>query len=120
MGYVTDAAKEFAERIKGLGFKVYLAKKGTYGFITDDSAARVLSFSLNDNGSLGGNYRPPSSESGTGWRLDKTLSDMRTVHDVREALYTHPPLFCGRGWKHLSTVAQYLAQYGSSSQFEEV
>lgn len=108
----------FAGRIKGLGFRVFIAKAGTYGFITDASGSRVLSFSLTGNG-LSGNYGPPSATSGTGWRVDKSPSDLRTADDVREALYAYPPPWTGNGWKHMTTVAQHLASYGSSSKYEE-
>jgi hypothetical protein len=116
---MTDA-KEFAYLIKGMGFKVYLAKRGTYGFITDEKAERVLSFSFTDGGSLGGNYGPPSQKSGTGWRLAQSPYDLRTKEDVRKALYEPAPSFCGDGWKHYTTVEQHLAMYGSSSHYEEV
>lgn len=113
---------EFAQRIKALGFRVYVAKDGTgnYGFISDDSGKRVLSFSFNDGWSLGGNYGPPSQESGTGWRMDEGPESLRTAEDVRRALYAHPPAFCGNGWKYLTTVDQHLAHYGMSSRYSEV
>jgi hypothetical protein len=115
---IKDGVSRFAERISQLGFTVYVAKSGTYGFITDDTESRVLSFSFNDSGSLGGNYGPPSTESGTGWRMDKSPYSLATAEDVKEALYASPPTWLrGKGWKYLSTVAQYLGQYGASSQF---
>lgn len=122
MSYRQEEALAFARRIKALGFRVFIAENGTgtYGFVTDASEARVLSFSLSDGGSLGGNYGPPSSESGTGWRMDESPSDLRTADDVRRALYAHPPGFCGKGWRYLTTVAQYLGLYGSSSRFVEL
>lgn len=129
-------AGEFAHFIKGLGFRVWLAKSGSYGFISDGKAERVLSFSFTDGGSLGGNYGPPSKESGTGWRMDATLFDLRTAADVRRALYAEAPGWTRRGqgqcptchqprperggWEHYTTVAQHLATYGKSSGYSEV
>lgn len=57
-------ARNFAERITHMGFTVYLAEPGPYGFITDETESRVLSFSFNDMTSLGGNYGrlPPKVE----------------------------------------------------------
>lgn len=107
----------FATHITALGFIVYIAKSGQYGFITDDTAARVLSFSFTDSGSLIGNYGPPSLESGTGWRMDESPRDLKTREQVREALYAPVPPFAGKGWRHLSTVQHYLAHYDKSSQF---
>jgi hypothetical protein len=117
---IKDEVSAFADRITRLGFIVHIAKSRTYGFITDDTARRVLSFSFNDGGSLSGNYGPPSTESGTGWRLEKSPYSLATAKDVREALYAAPPEWVRRrgvGWRYLSTVEQYLQQYDSSSQF---
>ena len=122
MSYRTQAAREFAERIKRLGFRVFIAKDGAgeYGFVTDASEERVLSFSFSDGSSLGGNYGPPSTRSGTGWRLDETPADLRTAEDVKRALYAHPPRWVGDGWKNLTDVKTYLGTYGSSSRFAEI
>ena len=114
--------EDFAERITKLGFAVYLAKSRTYGFITDESASRVLSFEFTGfSGALSGNYGPPSVESGTGWRMDITADHLTTPERVKDALYADPPSWCGsrkgKGWRYVSTVAQYLAQYDSSSHF---
>jgi len=111
----------FAARIAGMGFAVYIAESGSYGFITDDTESRVLSFSFNDQTSLRGNYGPPSTTSGTGWRMDAQPSDLTTPERVKEALYAYPPDWCvrrGVGWRYLSTVKQYLQLYGLSSKFE--
>jgi hypothetical protein len=123
---VREEALAFAVRIKGLGFKVYLAKDGTYGFITDNTENRVLSFSFTDGSSLGGNYGPPTQACGTGWRMDKTPYDLNTAADVHAALYAMPPEWVGqraRGrstWQYMTTVAQHLATYGSSSHYTEI
>ena len=117
---IKDDVSSFADRISRMGFSVYIAKAGTYGFITDESESRVLSFSFNDTGSLGGNYGPPSTQSGTGWRMNENPYSLATADDVRKALYAQPPHWVdrrGKGWRYLSTVAQYLQQYGPSSQF---
>lgn len=113
-------ALDFAAHIKAMGFRVWLAERGPYGFISDKAGERVLSFSFNDGSSLSGNYGPPSQESGTGWRLDETPSDLRTVGDVAKALGAYPPTFCGKGWKHLTTVKQHLEMYGTSSRYREI
>lgn len=118
--YRQTAADEFAARIKALGFRVFLAERGEYGFITDDEGSRVLSFSFTDGGNLGGNYGPASRESGTGWRMDETPQSLTTAERVKRALYAHPPMWCGKGWKHLTTLEQYLAMYGTSSRYAEL
>lgn len=125
-------AREFAQFIKGLGFRAFVAANdGTrgYGFITDAEGSRVLSFSMGD-GTLSGNYGPPSRTSGTGWQLNGSLWSLKTAEDVRQALYAPPPDWCRRaspqargdndGWKYLTTLEQHLGMYGSSSKYEEV
>jgi hypothetical protein len=119
MSYLKDATREFAARIKAMGFHVYVAESGNYGFITDDAETRVLSFSFSDGGSLGGNYSPPSRESGTGWRMDIYPYSLQTPEDVRKALYAAAPSFAGKGWKTYTTVKQHLATYGNSSRYEK-
>ena len=112
-------ARAFAEKIRDMGFTVYLAESGTYGFITDESESRVLTFSVRDC-SLGGTYGPPSKQSGTGWRMEEATWDLKMPEDVRRALYSAPPPWCGRGWKRLSDVRAYLALYGASSRFVRI
>lgn len=107
--------EQFVNHIKKLGYDVYVARSGHYGFITDATEQRVLSFNVND-GTLGGNYGPPSRECGTGWQLRISISDLRTADNVRAALDAYPPDWC-KGWKHLTNVKQYLAQWGASSYF---
>jgi hypothetical protein len=120
MSYLRDAARDFAASIKALGFQVYVAERGEYGFITDDTETRVLSFSFTDGGRLSGNYGPPSRESGTGWCMDAVPSDLLTADHVRKALYAPAPAFAGKGWKRYTTVEQHLATYGNSSRYEKV
>jgi hypothetical protein len=115
--HIRDEVLAFARRISDLGFTVYIAKSGTYGFITDDSESRVLSFSFTDCGSLSGNYGPPSTKSGTGWRMDEKPHNLTTAKAVREALYENPPPWSKGGWRYLSTVAQYWQHYDPSSHF---
>lgn len=111
-------AREFAERIKAMGFVVYLAESGEYGFITNENESRVLCFGFSGVSTrLSGCYGPPSTTSGTGWGMDQGPEDLLNADDVKRALYAHPPAWAGNGWKYLTTVKQHLAQY-SSSRYE--
>lgn len=139
MSHAKEEAREFVGKVKALGFRAFLAKDGTYGFVTDAEGSRVLSFSFGWDQSLGGNYGPPSRESGTGWRMDESPYHLRTKEDVKRALYAEAPSWCRRagsqrcgqcgqprpsdhngGWKHYTTLEQHLAMYGSSSGYQEV
>jgi hypothetical protein len=117
-----EEAAKFAGFIKGLGFNVYLAESGEYGFITDDSRSRVLSFTFSgySQSTLSGNYTPPSCESGTGWGMNEETWQLKTAEDVRKALYATAPPHCGKGWKRYATVDDHLALYGASSKYREV
>lgn len=119
MSHRHTSASQFAQFVTGLGFTAYLAKDGTYGFLTDDTGERVLSFSFTDSGggTLFGNYGPPSAKSGTGWRLEQAPHDLQTREDVRRALYAAAPQWCGDGWKRYTSVEQHLKLYGDSSEF---
>lgn len=119
--YNVTAAHDFAQRIAAMGFAVYLASFGHYGFITDDNGSRVLSFAFSGyEDTLSGNYGPPSRESGTGWCMDKTPNALRNAYDVRVALYASPPLWCGKGWRNMTTLDAYLGMYGTSSKYRRI
>lgn len=125
--YNITEAHDFAYRVKALGFVVYLAAAGHYGFISDDTGARVLSFSFAGvEDTLSGNYGPPSRESGTGWRMNEQPQNLRTVDDVRRALYATPPDWCRRatetrgGWRRMTTLEEHLKQYGPSSRYRKI
>jgi hypothetical protein len=137
-GTIREEVAQWAGTIKGLGFRVFLAESRTYGFITDAEGSRVLSFGFSDGGSLGGNYGPPSQESGTGWRMDESPWDLKTAEDVKRALYAQAPSWtrrdpgrcqsCGRaheggqrkGWQYYTTLEQHLSMYQSSSRYQEL
>lgn len=125
--YNITAAHEFAYRVKAMGFAVYIAAGGHYGFISDETGARVLSFSFAGvEDTLSGNYGPPSRESGTGWRMDQRPQSLRTAEDVRAALYASPPQWCQRatdtrgGWRRMTTLDEHLKQYGKSSGYRQL
>ena len=121
MRYNQVMALDFAAHIVRLGFRAFMAESNEYGFVTDAVGKRVMCFSFSGcDANLGGNYFPASHESGTGWRMDKCPSDLRTAKDVHDALYAYPPAFVGCGWKTFTTLQQHLAMYGSSSKYREI
>lgn len=121
MGYATERATDFAQHIKALGFRVFMAERGHYGFFTNADGSRVVSFEFDGlEEKLSGNYGPPSRESGTGWRLELVPRDLKTANDVERALTEYPPPFCGKGWKNFTSLETHLGMYGSSSKYKEL
>lgn len=122
MTAASEEARAFAHRMIAMGFRVWLSGLGggDHGFLSDKAGSRALSFSFRPRASLSGNYGPPSSESGTGWEIYGHPGDLDTPEKVREALYAHPPSYCGKGWRYLSTAEHQLAAYGNSSKYAEI
>lgn len=114
---IKDEVAEFAKRITALGFAVYVAEDRTYGFVTDEKESRVLSFSFTNCGYLSGSYGPPTTMSGSGWRMDEDPRSLTSKDKVKAALYAMPPPWAGNGWRYFTTVAQHMKQYDSSSHY---
>lgn len=109
---LNDSIKELAETLVRFGFKVYIAEKGTYGFYTDETGKRTVSFELrNGMYSFGGNYKP-SKHSGTGWTLEApSILNKKAFEDM---LYANAP-----GWRHnpnpeYTTEEQYIESWPAS------
>lgn len=122
-------AREFAQFIKGLGFRVFVAKNDGprgYGFFTDAAGSRVVSFSM--EGTLSGNYEPPSRAAGTGWQMNDSIWSIKSRADAQRVLDATAPDFCRRyregvpdsGFKRYATLADHLAKYGASSGYTEI
>lgn len=68
--YQRDAIVKLTKKLLSLGFRVWVAEKGSYGFYSDESGSRVCDFQVDYFFiSFSGNYS--SSNSGTGWRISK-------------------------------------------------
>lgn len=103
------------QAIQKAGFRVFLSKKGNYGFFTD--CKRVISFDLDFfTVQFSGNYTPPSKECGTGWRLEEGLT-------YQQMLNSYPPPWIKthevKNFR-LSSPKDYLKNYQKSSLFKEV
>lgn len=115
MSYKVEAVKELANEIKSLGFRVFIAKSGTYGFYTDAAGSKVVCFQFDLGGfTFSGNYKSNNPQSGTGWGL---------VPDSFKAMFAqHPPSWAipiGYTFK-FTTLEQHLKTYQPSSQYVEV
>ncbi len=135
-----QTAREFAQFIKGLGFRAFVAGndgRNGYGFITDADGSRVLGFEMRE-GTLGGNYNGDRS-TGSGWRMDQNTWDLKTAEDVKRALYAMAPSWtgfhrspsrchaCGQSTgseadkaRSYTTLEQHLKMYGTSSKYSEI
>lgn len=113
--YKIEAVKALAQEIKADGFRVFIAKSGTYGFYTDADGSRLVSFQLDLGGfNFTGNYKTDQPRStGTGWQLVQN----RTYKEM----FNECPTWSLRGasWK-FTTLAQHLATYQASSVYTEV
>lgn len=110
--YQKKMIHEFATKAHALGFTVYLADSKGYGFLTDDSRSRVLSFEC-EFGSikLGGNYKPATG-CGSGW--DMGLVEWEpTAEKIKAHLYAAAPNWANKSPEY-TTPEQYTKGYGSS------
>lgn len=115
MTYKTEMVKELANQIKQEGFRVFIAKSGTYGFYTDTTGSRVVSFQADLGGmKFIGNYKTSAPHStGTGWELSQ---------DTFQGMFNQSaPSWAVKGvtWKY-TTLEQHLATYQQSSIYAEV
>lgn len=112
---VQDQITDLAKRITAEGFRVFIAKRGTYGFYMDKDGAHVVTFA-HDLGSLkfAGTYVSDNPQrTGTGWGLD--------TDTFAKMLQAPAPSWAHQGAKwRPQTLKEYLAVYGSSSQYVEV
>lgn len=122
--YDKQIATEFAKHVVSKGFTVYMAESGTYGFLTDNSEKRALSFGV-DLGSikLSGNFKHASRERGRGWRFKRTVHPRAlTPTEISDYLYAQAPkwaLIGTTGTVEYATVADMLKQWGSSSKYQK-
>ena len=113
--YKIEAVKELANKIKAAGYRVFIAKSGTYGFYTDASGSRVVSFHYDLGGfKFSGNYKSSQPRStGTGWQLvEGSFADMFNQSPTSWAIPS------GVTYK-LTTLEQHMATYQGSSKYVE-
>lgn len=113
MTYKTEAVAQLAQEIKGAGFRVFIAKSGTYGFYTNDEGSKVVSFQYDLGGfKFSGNYK--SKSCGTGWVLDDNMA--------LDAMFkAGAPHWATKGQAvQCTTLEQHLNTYQSSSVYTEV
>lgn len=116
--YEKQAALEIAEGAKREGFRVFLAERGTYGFFTDDSGTRVVSFQIGLQGpSFIGNYKTSApKQTGTGWQI--CTGTPRSYANLFSA--AAPRWATGDVTWRYTTLAEHLKTYQPSSRYTEL
>ena len=109
---------ETAKAIKGAGFRVFLAERGTYGFFTDKDGSRVVSFQLDLlRTTFSGNYTTDTPrQTGTGWRIADNDSG-----NYAEMFDACPPSWAvgSSKWK-FTTLEKHTKTYQDSSKYTEL
>lgn len=113
MTYKIEMVKELANQIKTEGFRVFIAKSGTYGFYTNQEGSKVVGFQAELGGvKFSGNYK--SKSYGAGWGFDDNLSFEQMINANAPYWATKDqPVQC-------TTMEQHLATYQQSSVYTEV
>lgn len=117
MAYEKETIAELVPEIKKAGYRVFVAKKGTYGFYTDAEGSRVISFGADlSRVSFSGNYITNQPRlTGTGWVLGYDLKNFDSAFKASPSLN-----FVGISKWAFTSLKQYLEAYQSSSEFKEV
>lgn len=114
MRYDQEQFNAIAAKLAAWGFKVWRAERGTHGFYSDDTGARVVSFQTTGGQiRISGNYAATRG-SGTGWHIaDNAPWDKSMAQDW---LTMGAPAWANRAPVYV-TVAEHMAIYGKSSGF---
>jgi len=100
---------ELVAMIQKEGLRVFIAERGTYGFYTDNTGKRIVSFQLDSSLTFSGNYK--SKSNGTGWRICEGLPSNFT-----KLLSINSPF----EFDHYTTLDEHLNMYQKSSKYKEV
>lgn len=113
MTYKIEMVKELANEIKAEGFRVFIAKSGTYGFYTNQEGNKVVCFQADLGGiKFSGNYK--SKSCGTGWGFDDNLT-------FEQMINANAPYWATKGQPvQCTTMEQHLVTYQQSSVYSEV
>lgn len=104
-----ECIKELTAMILKEGLRVFIAERGTYGFYTNATGDRIVSFDIDLTILFHGQYK--SHDNGDGWRICEGIPDnfaalLRTPSPFSMIKYT--------------TLDEYLAVYQTSSKFKEI
>jgi hypothetical protein len=126
MSNIHECLKKPVELALKAGYRVFIAEKGTYGFITNKDGSVLLSMQFDGlRFSTGGNYRPVKQSDGRlvgqGWRVGEewpvTCADIHRL--MKQA--SKPPRWATNGIPvRLATLQDQLNSYQKSSRYTEV
>lgn len=109
-----SSVQEVTTQAIALGFVVYLSGSNEYGFFTDASGSRIVSFGVDISGiHFSGNYE--SLSAGTGWRLN--------ADDILKAWKEsqHPPSWATKCERvRLTSSQDHLERYGKTSKYSKI
>lgn len=115
--YQKETVLEFAQKATKQGVRVFIAEKGTYGFITNQNGDRIVSFGF-DLCCLvfSGNYKTNNpKQTGKGWRIEHV--DLLNIPNL---LKEYPPYWSvGDSKWEFTTLDQHLKMYQNSSKYKE-
>lgn len=115
MNYKQEAIAKLTQQIKHEGFRVFIAKSGTYGIFCNKEGTRVTSFQYDISGiRYFGNYvTDQPKRTGDGWEaLHGSFADINTEY---------PPSWATKDAKwSFKTLEQMQKDYGASSYYVEL
>lgn len=115
MNYKQEAIAKLAQQIKHEGFRVFIAKSGTYGIFCNREGTRVTSFQYDISGiRYFGNYvTDQPRRTGTGWEARQgAFADIN-------AEYPQPWMTNDAKWS-FKTLKQMQKDYAASSCYVEL
>ncbi|WYV99788.1 hypothetical protein Roomu2_00108 [Pseudomonas phage vB_PpuM-Roomu-2] len=124
MNYKVEATAQLAQGIKAAGFRVFIAKSGTYGFYTDSEGSRVVCFQHDLGGfKFSGNYKAKNAQDardvGSGWVMGDIFNLQPEV--LKTMFASSAPHWATKGLAvTLVTLKQHLDTYQASSNYTEI
>ena len=112
-----ELIKNIAEKLNSFGYTVYLSKDGAHGFYTDGKRCVSFGGQWNFSVDFSGNYLP-TKISGSGWQIDKELSDITEIQ-AEEFITANAPRWTGNTNPTYTTPEQHLKTYGASSGYSK-
>ena len=117
--YKKKVIRDLVGKILEIGFRPFVAERGTHGFYTDLGGTKLVGFQCDDPfdglSFFGKHQTSKPTLCGTGWRFDKREGD-----DLRAMFDNPPPQWALKGaTSRPTTLVEHLAIFGNSSRYTE-